>query len=249
MGIPIKSERQIKEMIEACRITARTHEEVEKYIRVGVTTYELDKIAEDYIKSRGAVPSFKGYHGYPKTICASVNEEVVHGIPNKRKLVCGDILGLDIGAYYKGYHGDCARTFPIGKVSEEAMRLINVTKQSFFEGIKYAKVGNRLFEISGAIDDYIKANGFSVVRDFVGHGIGRDLHEEPQIPHYRMPNKGIRLGKGMTLAIEPMINEGVSEVEVLDDGWTAVTLDRMLSAHYENVVAITDGEPFIMTVL
>ncbi len=249
MSIIIKSEAEISEMLKACKITARAHEEVNKYVKVGVTTLELDKIAEDYIRSQGAVPSFKDYNGYKNTICASVNEEVVHGIPSKRKLLSGDIVGIDIGAYYRGYHGDCARTLGVGDVSDEALTLISVTKQSFYESIKYAKLGNRLYDISGRIEEYVVENGYSVVRDFIGHGIGRDLHEKPEIPHYKMPIRGVRLMKGMTLAIEPMINEGAYGVEVLGDGWTAVTRDRKLSAHYENTIAITDGEPLIMTEL
>lgn len=247
MAIIIKTDDQLKKMEEANKIVAETHQLLEKYIKIGVTTKELDKIAEEFILSKGATPSFKGYRGYPGSICASVNEEIVHGIPSSRKLKNGDIIGLDIGAYFKGYHGDAARTHAIGDVDDEVKRLIEVTEQSFFEGIKYAKLGYRLYEISGAIGDYIESNGFSVVKDFIGHGIGADLHESPEIPNYRMPIKGTRLNKGMCLAIEPMVNMGTDRLEVLSDGWTAVTKDGKYSAHYENTIAITDGEPNILT--
>ncbi len=247
MPIIIKTDDQIKIMEEANKIVAQTHELLEKHIKVGTTTKELDKIAEEFIRSKGATPSFKGYRGYPASICASVNEVIVHGIPNNNKLKDGDIIGLDIGAYYKGYHGDAARTHAVGNVDDEVKRLIQVTEQSFFEGIKYAKLGHRLYEISNAISDYIESNGFAVVKDFIGHGIGTEMHEAPEIPNYRMPIKGTRLAKGMCLAIEPMVNMGTDTSKVLSDGWTAVTRDGKYSAHYENTIAITDGEPNIMT--
>ncbi len=247
MAIIIKTDDQLKKMADANRIVAQTHELLERHIKIGVTTKELDKIAEEFILSKGATPSFKGYRGFTGSICASINEEIVHGIPGKRKLKEGDIIGIDIGAYYNGYHGDAARTHGVGVIDSEAQRLIDVTKQSFFEGMKYAKLGYRLYEISSAIGDYIESNGFSVVKDYIGHGIGKDLHEAPEIPNYRMPIKGTRLQKGMTLAIEPMVNMGTDKLKLLSDGWTAVTADGKYSAHYENTVAITDGEPNIMT--
>lgn len=247
MAIIIKTDEQLKLMAEANKIVAETHQLLEKYIKVGVTTKELDTIAEEFILSKGAKPNFKGYRGYEATICASVNEEIVHGIPSKRKLKDGDIISIDVGAYYKGYNGDAARTHAVGNVDSEVQRLIDVTRQSFFEGIKYAKLGYRLYEISGAIGDYIESNGFSIVRDYIGHGIGANLHEDPEIPNFRMPIKGTRLNKGMCLAIEPMVNMGTHKLDLLDDGWTAVTRDRKYSAHYENTIAITDGEPDILT--
>ncbi len=248
MAIPIKNAEQIKHMRAASAIVARAHELLEKKIREGVTTKELNDIAEKYILSEGAIPSFKGYNGYPASICVSVNEEVIHGIPGLRRLKSGDIVGIDIGAYKNGFHGDAARTYAIGAVSPEIEKLIRVTRESFFEGIKYARHGNHLHEISSAIQKYAEANGFSVVRDFVGHGVGKVMHEEPQIPNYKPPSRGPRLSKGMTLAIEPMVNLGGYDVIVLDDGWTVVTKDKSYSAHYENTILITDGEPELLTV-
>ncbi|MDR2939858.1 MAG: type I methionyl aminopeptidase [Clostridiales bacterium] len=248
MAILIKGGQQIEKMKIASSIVAEAFELLEKEIRPGVTTKELDTIAEEFILSKGAVPSFKGYNGYPASICTAINEEVIHGIPGLKKLKDGDIIGIDIGAYINGYHGDAARTFPVGEnVPDNAMKLIEVTKQSFFEGVKHAKDGSHLFEISEAIEDYVTSFGFSCVRDFVGHGIGKSMHEDPQIPHYKQKKRGPKLCKGMALAIEPMVNEGVYNVIILADGWTVITKDKKLSAHYENTVVITDGEPLILT--
>lgn len=249
MAITIKNDKQIEYMRIAGRITGEVLNLLESKICEGITTKELDKIAEEFIRDRGAVPSFKGYGGFPASICASVNEEVIHGIPGKRKLKNGDIISVDVGAYINGYHGDAARTFVVGEASSEARRLIDVTKQSFFEGIKFAKQGCHLHEISAAVQQYAEANGFSVVRDYVGHGIGTDMHESPQIPNYKTGSRGPRLCKGMTLAIEPMINAGDFKIKVLSDGWTVITKDEKLSAHYENTVLITDGEPEILTLV
>ncbi len=248
MAISVKNAEQIEKMRESGKIVAETLELLEKAVCVGITTKELDKMAENFIKSRGATPSFKGYRGYPASICASVNEEIIHGIPSLRKLESGDIISVDVGAYKNGYHGDAARTFIVGEVSEEAKKLIDVTRQSFFEGMKYAKAGCHLHQISEAIQNYVEAHGFSVVRDYVGHAIGKEMHEEPQIPNYRMPNRGPRLYKGMTLAIEPMVNVGTFEAKVLKDNWTVVTKDKKWSAHYENTILITDDEPELLTI-
>jgi len=248
LSIIIKNDEQIKNMRIAGEIVARAHEILEKELRAGISTMELNKIAEDYIRSRGAVPSFLGYSGYPATINASINSEIVHGIPSLRKLKDGDIIGIDIGACYNGYHGDAARTHGVGEISEQDRKLINITRQSFFEGLKFAKEGNHLNDVCKAIDEHIVKNGFSIVRDYVGHGIGKNLHESPQIPNYRMKVRGPKLRKGMTFAIEPMVNVGTHELTVLDDGWTSVTLDGKNSAHYENTILITDGEPEILTI-
>jgi len=248
LSITVKNNEQIKLMRLAGEIVARTHEILEKEIRIGITTLELDKIAEEYIKSRGAVPSFLGYAGYPATINASVNDEIVHGIPSLRKLKNGDIIGIDVGACYNGYHGDAARTHGVGIITEENKKLIQVTRESFFKGLEFVKAGNHLNEVCIAIQSYIEKNGFAVVRDYVGHGIGKNLHESPQIPNYKMKSRGPKLQKGMVLAIEPMVNVGTFELTVLDDGWTSVTLDGKNSAHYENTVLVTDGEPELLTI-
>lgn len=248
MAISIKSDAEIVIMRQAADILVRTHELVANQVKIGITTKELDQMAEEYILSQGATPSFKGYGGFPATICASVNEEVVHGFPSKRKLQQGDILSVDIGVYYKGYHSDAARTYGIGKLSADMQRLIDVTRQSFYEGIKFAKDGHHLSEISQAIQDYVEGNGYSVVRDLVGHGIGQELHEDPQIPNFKTPGRGPKLRKGMVLAIEPMVNMGSWEVNVLDDDWTVVSRDGSPSAHYENTIVITDKEPEILTI-
>ena len=248
MAISIKSDAEIEKMRQAADILVRTHKLVADQIKIGITTRELDNIAESYIISQGAVPSFKDYGGYPATICASINEEVVHGIPSERKLQQGDIVSLDIGVYFKGYHSDAARSYAVGELSPEMQRLIDVTRQSFYEGIKFAKAGHHLSEISQAIQTYVEDQGFSVVRDLVGHGIGKELHEEPQIPNYKTPGRGPKLRKGMVLAIEPMVNMGTWEVNVLEDDWTVVTRDGMPSAHYENTIVITEDEPEILTV-
>lgn len=247
MAISIKSQSQIAYMREVGHITAKLHILLESKIKPGITTKELDEIAEDFIRSNGAVPSFKGIDGFPATICASINEEVIHGIPGSRKLKEGDIISIDTGAYKNGFHSDAARTIAVGDISEDAKKLIEVTKQSFFEGIKYAKEGMHLHQISAAIGEYAESFGYGVVREYVGHGVGRKLHEEPQIPNYKVPTRGPKLYKGMVLAIEPMINQGTCKIKVLKDGWTVVTLDKKLSAHYENTVLITDGDPELLT--
>lgn len=247
--IYLKSSNEIDIMRKAGRIVAETLAKVEEVIKPGMTTMELDKIAEEYIISCGARPSFKGYHGFPATLCTSVNEEVVHGIPGNRVLQEGDIISVDCGAFFQGFHGDAARTFPVGKITAEAQKLIEVTKNSFFEGLKHAVVGNRIGDISRAIQIYVEDNGFSVVRDYVGHGIGREMHEEPPVPNYGKPGRGPKLAKGMLLAIEPMVNLGVYAVKELSDNWTVVTYDGKPSAHYENTIAILDNGPEILTIL
>ena len=249
MPITIKSSREVALMTEAGRILAIVHEELEKFIRPGISTLDIDKKGYEIIKSYGCIPSFLNYNGYPASICVSVNDEVVHGIPRKdRILLEGDIVSLDAGVIYKGYHSDAARTWAVGEVSKEAKKLMQVTEQSFFEGMKYAKAGHHLFEISAAIENYVVANGFSCVRDLVGHGIGKELHEDPQIPNFRQRRRGPKLVPGMTLAIEPMVNVGNYQVCWLDDEWTVVTEDESLSAHYENTVLITDGEPELLSI-
>lgn len=247
MAITIKTEEQIEKMRVAGQILKRLDEVLRAEIKPGITTKHLDDIAEEYIRSQGATPSFKGYGGFPGSICTSVNDEIVHGIPSKRKLKEGDIISIDMGSYIGGYHGDCARTYGVGKISEKDEKLIEITRQSFFEGIKYAKAGCHLHEIGAAIQKYVEENGFSVVRDYVGHGIGRQLHEDPAVPNYRQIGRGPKLLKGMVLAIEPMVNTGTYELRVLDDDWTAVTADGLNAAHYENTIVVTDGEPLILT--
>jgi len=250
MAVSVKSEREIQLMRESCKILAKVYEELEKAIRPGVTTKELDTLAEKLIRGYGCVPNFLNYNGFPGTICASVNEEVVHGIPSKnRVLKDGDIISIDCGCIYKGYHSDAARTYAVGNISAEVQQLMDVTKQAFFEGIKMAKAGNHLYDISNAIDDFVSPYGYGIVKDLVGHGIGTALHEDPQIPNFRQKRKGLLLQPGMTLAIEPMINMGTWEVEWLDDDWTVVSRDGLPSAHYENTILITDGEPEILTLL
>lgn len=248
MAISIKSDAEIEKMRQAADILVETHQLVAEHIKIGITTQELDEIAERYIISQGATPSFKNYNGFPASICTSINDEVVHGFPSERKLQQGDLLSVDIGVYFDGYHSDAARSYGIGEVSAEIQRLMDVTKESFYQGIKFAKVGHHLSEISQAIQNYAEKNGFSVVRDLVGHGIGKELHEEPQIPNYKTPGRGPKLQKGMVLAIEPMINMGTWQVNVLEDDWTIVTRDGLPSAHYENTIAITDEEPEILTI-
>lgn len=249
MSVTIKSDREIELMREAGRILAIVHEELEKFVRPGITTLDIDKKGEEIIRSFDCIPSFKGYNGYPASICVSVNDEVVHGIPNKGTILQdGDIVSLDAGVIYKGYHSDAARTLAVGEISAEAKRLIEVTKQSFFEGIKFAKEGNHLHDISSAIQAYVEGFGYSVVRDLVGHGIGTNLHESPQIPNFRQKRRGVLLEAGMTLAIEPMVNMGHYDVCWLDDDWTVVTEDGSLSAHYENTILITSGEPEILSI-
>ncbi|MFA9424301.1 MAG: type I methionyl aminopeptidase [Sedimentibacter sp.] len=247
--IILKTRREIEIMKKAGRLVAQSHELVRKHIKPGVTTKELDQLVEDFLRSQNAIPTFKGYGGFPYAICASVNEEVVHGFPSARKLKEGDIVSIDIGATFEGYVGDSAKTFLVGEVDKEKRLLVEATRQSFYEGIKFAKLSYRLSDISHAIQQYAEGQGFSVVRDYVGHGVGKDMHESPQIPNFGKPGKGPRLQEGMVLAIEPMINAGTYNVKVLDDEWTVVTLDGKPSAHYEHTIAITDGEPELLTVL
>ena len=246
--IIIKNGHEIDAMRKACRITAAARALAGEMVRPGISTKEIDKAVHDYIVSQGAKPSFLGYHGFPASACISVNSTVIHGIPGGYVLKEGDIVSIDVGAYYQGFHGDCAATFACGAISTEAQKLIDVTKQSFFEGIRFATRGHRVSDISHAIQTYVESNGFSVVRSFVGHGVGAQLHEEPEVPNFGNPGRGPRLLPGMTIAVEPMVNEGVYDVRVLRDGWTTVTADGKLSAHYENTVLITDGEPEILTV-
>ena len=235
-------------MRKACKITAAARALAGEMVKPGITTGAIDKAVHDFIVAQGAKPSFLGYRGFPASTCISVNNTVIHGIPGGYKLKEGDIVSVDVGAYYKGFHGDCAATFPCGTISADAQRLIDVTKQSFVEGIAFARRGYRVSDISHAIGAYVESNGFSVVRSFVGHGVGAQLHEEPEVPNFGTPGRGPRLVPGMTLAIEPMVNAGVYDVRVLKDEWTVVTTDGKLSAHYENTVLITDGEPEILTV-
>lgn len=245
--ITIKSASDIEKMDVAGRIVEDTLNLMGQLAKPGVTTEELDREADKYIRSRGAVPSFLNYSGYPKSICTSVNEQVVHGIPGSYKLKDGDIISVDVGAYINGFHGDAARTFLIGNVSDEVKELVKVTRECFFEGIKYAKVGYRIGDIGHAIQAYAESHGYGVVRELIGHGIGRDMHEEPDVPNYGKAGRGVRLEKGMCIAVEPMINLGTEKVWQLSDGWTIVTQDDKPSAHYENTLTITDGEPRLLT--
>ena len=245
--ITLKSQTEIELMRRAGKITAAARALAGEMVRPGVTTHEIDSAVEQFIRKQGAVPSFLHYNGYPASACVSVNDEVIHGIPGKRVLVEGDIVSIDVGAYIGGFHGDCAATFACGKISQEAQNLIDVTRQSFFEGIRYAKEGHRLQDISAAIQQYVESRGCSVVREYVGHGVGAKLHEPPEIPNYGHPGRGPRLLRGMTLAIEPMVNAGKAAIQVLPDGWTVKTVDGKWAAHYENTILITDGEPEILT--
>ena len=245
--ITLKSPHEIELMRRAGKITAAARALAGEMVKPGVTTREIDRAVEQFIRKNGAVPSFLNYHGYPGSACISVNDEVIHGIPGNRVLQEGDIVSVDVGAYIGGFHGDCAATFPCGQISDEAQKLIDVTRESFFRGIACAREGKRLMDISAAIQQYVEANGFTVVREFVGHGIGRDLHESPEVPNYGTAGRGPRLLRGMTLAIEPMVNAGAASIRQLSDGWTVKTLDGKLSAHYENTVLITEGEPEILT--
>ena len=248
MAVTIKSQREIELMRESCKILADVFSEMEKAVHPGVSTLDINNLGEKLIRAHGCIPNFLNYNGYPASICVSVNDEVVHGIPHKDHILHeGDIVSLDAGLIYQGYHSDAARTHAVGTISKEAQQLIDVTRQSFFEGIKFAKAGNHLYEISAAIGAYAEKFGYGVVRDLVGHGIGTSLHEDPEIPNFRQRRRGLKLQAGMTLAIEPMINQGRADVEWLDDDWTVVTEDGSLSAHYENTVLITDGEPEILT--
>jgi methionyl aminopeptidase len=242
-----KSYQELQMMRKAGRIAAQAMRALRMAIKAGVTTEELNNVAESFILEKGGRPAFKGYRGFPASICISVNDEVVHGIPGKRVLREGDIVGIDLGVEYEGYYGDIAATFPVGKVDAEAKRLIEVTKEALEVGISQCRVGNHLFDISAAIQEVVEKNGFSVVRQFVGHGIGKSLHEDPQVPNYGERGKGPLLESGMTFALEPMVNAGGWEVEVLSDGWTVVTADGSLSAHFEHTVAVTDKGPWILT--
>ena len=255
--VDIKSKREIELMKEVCRITALTHQAIEKAIRPGITTLELDKIAEKTIKENGGIPAQKGYPSgqkgvmaFPSSICASINDEVIHGIPSDRvKLKEGDIISIDLVSYKNGFNGDAARTYAVGKIDKNAEKLIKITKQAFFEGIKYAKSGNRIGDVCHAIGEFVEKNGYSVVKEFQGHGIGRGMHEDPGIPNYGKAGKGIKLEPGMTLAIEPMVIEKKPDILVLDDGWTIITEDGSLAAHYENTILITEKEPEILTII
>ena len=248
--IPIKNPVQLDGMKDAGRITGEALLAARDAIRPGVTTLELDKVVHDYIVKQGAKPSFLGYHGFPASACISVNDEVIHGIPNKNKVLKeGDIVKVDVGAYYKGFHGDSARTFPVGKIGEDVQKLIDVTRESFYKGIEQFREGNRLGDICSAIGDHIEGNGYGIVTQFVGHGIGAALHESPDVPNFGRSGRGVRLCKGMTLAIEPMVNMGSGDVYGLPDGWTVKTADGSLSAHYENTVALTDNGLLILTLI
>ncbi len=247
--IVLKSPDEIKKMSEACRIVAEVLDSIRKSVAPGITTKEIDGIAETYIVARGAKPAFKGYRNYPATVCASVNEQVVHGIPSPKKLKNGDIVSIDIGAFYKGFYGDAAITLPVGEINSAAAKLVTVTEQALQSGLEKVVAGNRLSDVSSAIQGQAESAGFSVVRNFVGHGIGRELHEDPQIPNYGKPGNGPQLREGMTLAIEPMVNAGGWEVNILDDGWTAVTRDGSLSAHFEHTIAVTKNGCVILTKL
>ena len=250
MAVSIKSEREIELMRQAGKILAKVHEELGKVIVPGISTLEIDRLGEKLIREYDCIPNFLNYHGYPASVCVSVNEEVVHGIPNKNRILKeGDIVSLDAGLIYKGYHSDAARTHYVGQVAPEVKKLVEETRNSFFEGIKMAKAGNHLYDISNAIDAYISQFGYGIVRDLVGHGIGTELHEDPQIPNFRQNRRGLKLQPGMTLAIEPMINMGRADVEWLSDDWTVVAEDGLPSAHYENTILITEGEPEILTML
>ena len=255
--VTIKSKKEIELMREACKVVALTHNEIEKNIKPGMTTAELDQIVEKTMKKYGAISAEKGYNPgikgvppYPASACISINDEVIHGIPSKKRIIKeGDIVSVDLVALKNGFHGDAARTYLVGNVSKDAKRLVDVTKQAFFEGIKYAKKGNRIGDISHAIGEYVKSQGYSVVREFEGHGIGRQMHEAPEIPNFGKAGRGIRLEPGMTLAIEPMVIQGSPNILELDDGWTIITEDGSLSAHYENTILITEKEPEILTII
>ena len=250
MSISIKTEQEIDLMRQSGHLLAKVHEELHAALRPGISTYELDEIGEKTIRALGGIPNCKNYEGFPASVCISVNDEVVHGIPSRDRILQeGDIVSFDTGLIYKGYHSDAARTWGVGKISDEAQKLIDVTRESFFEGIKKAKAGNRLYDISAAIDAYIKPHGYGIVRELTGHGIGTSLHEEPTVPNYKQWRRGIKLKKGMTICVEPMITMGERYVGWLDDEWTVVTVDGSYAAHYENTIAITDGEPEILTII
>ncbi|MDP2755014.1 MAG: type I methionyl aminopeptidase [Nitrospirota bacterium] len=245
--IILKSSDEIKNMAQSCSIVAKTLDAIKTLVKPGITTEEIENFADAYIRANNAVPAFKGYRGYPASICTSVNNEIIHGIPSDRVLKEGDIVSIDLGVYKDGFYGDAAYTFPVGEIYPDAERLLRVTEESLYIGIENARPDNRVSDISCSIQRHIESNGFSVVRAFVGHGIGRDLHEEPQIPNFGLPNRGPRLKSGMTLAIEPMVNEGGYEVLILNDGWTTVTMDGKLSAHFEHTILVTSDKPKILT--
>ena len=250
MAISIKTDEEIDLMRQSGHLLAKVHEELHAALRPGISTLELDEIGERTIRALGGIPNCKDYEGFPASVCISVNNEVVHGIPSSERILQeGDIVSFDTGLIYKGYHSDAARTWGVGKISDEAQKLIDVTRESFFEGIKKAKAGNRLHYISAAIDKYIRPHGYGIVRELTGHGIGTSLHEDPMVPNYRKLTRGVKLQKGMTICVEPMITMGSRKIGWLEDDWTVVTLDGSLAAHYENTIAITDGEPEILTVI
>ena len=246
--ITLKSAHEIELMRRAGKITAAARALAGEMVKPGVTTQEIDRAVCRFIRSQGAEPSFLNYNGYPASVCVSVNDEVIHGIPGPRVLKDGDIVSVDVGAYIGGFHGDCAATYACGKISEEAQRLIDVTRQSFFEGIKYAREGGRLSDVSHAIEEYVEGNGFSVVREYVGHGIGRKMHESPEVPNFGIAGHGPKLLRGMTLAVEPMVNAGTAAIRQMPDGWTVKTRDGKYAAHYENTILITSDEPELLTV-
>ena len=245
--ITLKSEHEIELMRRAGKITAAARALAREMVKPGVTTQQIDKAVFHFIREQGAIPSFLHYNGYPASVCISVNDEIIHGIPGKRVLREGDIVSVDVGAYIGGYHGDCAGTYPCGQVSDEALRLIRVTQDSFFEGLKFAREGYRLSDISHAVQTFVEANGYSVVREYVGHGIGRNMHEAPEVPNYGKPGHGPRLLRGMTLAVEPMVNAGTAAIKQMPDGWTVKTADGKYAAHYENTILITAGDPELLT--
>ena len=245
--ISIKNEHELEAMREACKITAAARALARDMVKPGVTTQQIDKAVFHFIREQGAIPSFLHYNGYPASVCISVNDEIIHGIPGKRVLREGDIVSVDVGAYIGGYHGDCAGTYPCGQVSDEALRLIRVTQDSFFEGLKFAREGYRLSDISHAVQTFVEANGYSVVREYVGHGIGRNMHEAPEVPNYGHAGHGVRLVNGMTIAIEPMVNAGTAAIKQMSDGWTVKTADGKYAAHYENTILITAGDPELLT--
>ncbi|MCR4997718.1 MAG: type I methionyl aminopeptidase [Butyrivibrio sp.] len=250
MAISIKTDEEINLMRQSGHLLAKVHEELHAALKPGISTLELDEIGERTIRALGGIPNCKDYEGFPASVCISVNNEVVHGIPSSERILQeGDIVSFDTGLIYKGYHSDAARTWGVGKISDEAQKLIDVTRESFFEGIKKAKAGNRLHDISAAIDKYIRPHGYGIVRELTGHGIGTSLHEDPMVPNYRKLTRGVKLQKGMTICVEPMITMGSRKIGWLEDDWTVVTLDGSLAAHYENTIAITDGEPEILTVI
>ena len=245
--IIVKSEREIELMRRAGKITAAARAYAGELVKPGVTTREIDKAVFHFIRSQGAEPSFLNYNGYPASVCVSVNDEIIHGIPGDRVLHEGDIVSVDVGARYRGFNGDCAGTFPCGKCSDEALRLIRITRQSFFEGIQFARVGYRISDIGHAVQEYAESYGYSLVREYVGHGVGRNMHEAPEIPNYGAPGHGPKLLRGMTIAVEPMVNAGTAAIRQMSDGWTVKTRDGKYAAHYENTILITAGEPEILT--